>query len=425
MKCNVVRNAVCGALATLLLQPLAWAGTVPASLPVAGDQLYALPPEAAARRALEALPQLRLGGINKELAGAERDRLMAGPHEWIATAGLARREVTGGDHFREEEAGLERTVRWFGKAGQDRAIGDKGVDLAESQRADLWHEAGRTLQRDWYAALTAQAAERRLAEQHELVQRLRQVAERRVKAGDGAALELMQADTELRRSSALLEQARLDVVQATSLLTTTYAGLPAPSAQELPEPRAADAAGDMGLARLMDDNHELELAKVESEWEALRARRAASERMPDPTVGVRVARERAGEERIVGLTLSVPLSGTLRSAESRAAALRASMARERMQQTRQRVQVDAQRVLAEQAYRYRLWVELRDVAVQSERQAELMERAYQANEATLAEALLGRRLALDAALSAQTAQIAALAASARVELDAHALWRFD
>jgi len=420
------RTAIFLALAAGLLQAPAPALSAPAALPVAGDQLYALPPEAAARQALAALPELRLGGLNQELAGAERDRLIAGPHEWVASAGLARRSIRDSDErFREEEAGLERTLRWFGKADQDRAIGDQGVTLAASQRADLWHEAGRALMRDWYAALTARAAEARLAEQHALVQRLKQVAERRVKAGDGAALEVMQADTELRRSAALLEQARLDVVQAGSLLATTYAGLPAPRADALPEPRAVDDAVQVGLARLMNDNHELELAEDASRWEALRARRAASERMPDPTVGVRVARERAGEERLVGLTLSMPIPGALRSAESRAASLRAGMARERVTQTRLRVEVDARRVLAEQSHRYRLWLELRDVAAQSARQADLMERAYQAGETALAEALLSRRLALDAALSAQTAQIAALAAGARVELDAHTLWSAD
>lgn len=423
MKHSTIRMALAAGLAACLAQPVAWA--TPAMLPVAGDQLYALPPEAAVRQALHALPQLRAGGINRELAGAERDRLIAGPHEWVAHAGLARRSVTGGERFREEEAGLERTVRWFGKAGQDRAIGDKGLALADAQRADLWHEAGRTLMRDWYAALTALATEQQLAEQHQLVQRLKEVAARRVKAGDGAALEVLQADTELRRSNALLEQARLDVVQATGLLATAYAGLPPPVAGELPEPQAVDVAGQAGLDRIMQDNHELELAEVESEWETLRARRAASERMPDPTVGVRVARERAGEERLVGLSLSMPLPGALRSADGRASALRAAMARERVQQTRQRVQVDAQRALAEQAHRYRLWIELRDVAAQSARQATLMERAYQVGETPLAEALLGRRLALDAALAARTAQIAALAACARVELDAHVLWRFD
>ncbi|WP_306391859.1 TolC family protein [Telluria beijingensis] len=422
------RHAIRALLAALVLPCAgAWAaGDAAAQLPLAGDRLYGLPPEAAARQALAALPALRAGGINRELAGAERERLAAGPYEWIASAGLARRSIRGsGERFREEEAGLERTVRWFGKAGQDRAIGDQGVALAESQRADLWHEAGRALMRDWYAALTAHAAELRLAQQHALVERLRQVAERRVKAGDGAALELMQADTELRRSGALLEQARLDAVQASSLLAATYAALPAPDAHALPEPQALDALAQVDLPRLMDDNHELALARAESAWEELRARRASSERMPDPTIGVRVARERAGEERLVGLSLSMPIPGALRSAESRAAVLRAGMAQERVEQTRVRVEVDARRALAEQAHRHRLWIELRDVAAQSARQADLMERAYQAGETTLADGLLARRMALDAALSAQTAQIAALAAAARVQLDAHALWRAE
>jgi cobalt-zinc-cadmium efflux system outer membrane protein len=419
------RAVIRAALAAALMAPFAQVGAAPSTLPLAGDVLYALPPEPVVRRVLETLPQLRLGSMNHQLAVAERDRLVAGPNEWVLRGGVARRSVVAGERYREEELGLERSVRWFGKATQDRAIGDKGMALAESQRTDAWHEAGRVLMQDWYAALSGQAAVQRLTEQHELVQRLKEVAERRVKAGDGAALDVMQADTELRRSAALLEQARLAAVQANTVLSTTYAGLPRPDVRALPEPRpVADASPD-DLARLMDDNHELELAEVESEWEALRARRVASERMPDPTVGIRVARERAGEERTVGLSLSVPLPGALRSAEARAASLRAGMARERVQQTRLRVRLDAQRVLADQAHRYRLWIDLRDVAAQSARQAELMERAYQAGETTLAEALLSRRQALDAALSAQTAQIAALAAAARVQLDAHALWKID
>ena len=59
------------------------------------------------------------------------------------------------------------------------------------------------------------------------------------------------------------------------------------------------------------------------------------------------------------------------------------------------------------------------------RQAELMQRAYQAGECTLADALAGRRQALDAALTAQTARIEALAAQARLQLDAHAIWSID
>lgn len=394
-------------------------------LSLAGDLLYALPPEAVARRTLAALPQLRLGALNNELASAEQTKLNAGPHEWMIRAGAAQRRVVGEQRYREQELGLEHSLRWFGKAEQDRKIGAQGVTLAEAQRADAWHEACRMLMHDWYDALRAQAAVQRLAEQHALVQQLKTVAERRVKAGDSPALELMQADTELRRFEAQVEQARQDVALALTLLATTYNNLPEPQAERLPEPQRAQDDLPTQLARITEDNHELELAQVEAQLYALRSRRAASERMPDPTLAFHTGRERDGQERTLGLTLSIPLPGAARSAETTAATVRARMADERVSQVKAKVQLDARRAVAEQRHSYQIWTSLRDVAEQSKRQAQLMDRAYQSGEASLTDALLVRRQALDAALAAQTAQITALAASARVQLDAHALWSID
>lgn len=404
---------------------LAAAGAGAASLPLAGDLLFALPPEAVARRTLEILPQLRLGSMNNELASAEQTKLNAGSSEWVVRTGVTRRDVVDGERYHEQELAVERGVRWFGKAAQDRALGEKGVSLAEAQRADAWHEAGRALMQDWYDALRAQAALQRLSEQHLLVGQLKSVAERRVKAGDGPALELMQADTELRRSEALLEQARQDVAQALALLSTTYVELPQPQLERLPEPRQAMDEMPAQVARIIDDNHELELAQVEAQWFALKSKRVASERMPDPTLAIRAARERDGQERTLGLTLSIPLPGAARSAESTAAAVRARMADERVNQVKAKVQLAAQRAVSERRHSYQIWTSLRQVAEQSARQAQLMERAYQSGESSLTEALLSRRQALDAALAAQTAQITALAADARVELDGHALWAID
>lgn len=401
------------------------AGQHAARLPVAGDVLYALPSEAAARRALVALPQLRLGALNNELASAEQTKLDAGPHEWVVRAGAAQRRVVGEQRYREHELGLERGLRWFGKAEQDRKIGAQGVTLAEAQRADAWHEACRALMQDWYDALRAQAAMQRLAEQHALMRQLKTVAERRVKAGDSPALELMQADTELRRFEAQLEQARQDVAQALTLLAVTYSHLPEPQTAHLPEPRREPEEMPAQVARITEDNHELTLAQAEAQLFALKARRSASERMPDPTLAFHTGRERDGQERTLGLTLTIPLPGAARSAETTAAAVRARMADERVNQVKAKVGLDARRAVAEQRHSYQIWTSLRDVAAQSLRQAQLMERAYQSGEASLTDALLVRRQALDAALAAQTAQITALAAGARVQLDAHALWSID
>lgn len=396
-----------------------------ANLGLAGDALYALPPEAAVRRALASLPQMRLGAMGSELAVAEQGRLEAGPHEWTVRAGASRRRVQGDGRYSEQEYGLERGIRWFGKAGQDRAIGAKGVQLAQAQYADAWHESCRTLMQYWYNALRAQATLQRQLEQHALLEQLRTVAEKRVKAGESPALDRLQADTEVRRSQAQVEQARQDVAQALSLLSSTYQQLPEPQAARLPEPQQAREVHAELVKRITEDNHELELAQAEAELEGLKARRALSERTPDPTIALRATREREGQERTLGVTLSIPLPGQARSADAAASGIRARMAEERVGQVRNKIQFDARSAVSQERHSYEIWSSLRSVAEQSARHAQLMERAYQSGENSLGDALLGRRQALDAALAAQLAQINALAASARVQLDMHALWAID
>ena len=387
--------------------------------------LAVLPPEPLVRRALESLPQLRLGTLQSQLAGVDKTRLQAGPYEWTARASVNQRRVEGGERFHEQELALERTVRWFGKAGQDQAIGAQGVVVAEAMHADAWHEAGRALMKDWFDALREQAVVARLEEQLAVTEQLRRVAAKRVLAGDGARLEQLQADTEHQRVAALVLQARQRQEQALAQLEQNYVGLPAPDASRLPLPQAPVEGADYWRERILHDNHELELAEAEVALYTLRASRQASDRTPDPTLALRAARERAGQERLIGLTLSIPLPGAARAADRDGAALKAAMARERADQVRLRVRSAAQRAVIDNVRSHQLWQTVSEVETQARRQSELMMKAYQAGECTLMDALGSRRQALDAALAAQTAQVEALAAYARVQLDAHAIWSID
>ncbi|MES2756244.1 MAG: TolC family protein [Pseudomonadota bacterium] len=395
------------------------------TVPPPGSALTILPAEPIVRRVLENLPQFRLGMTNVDLAAAERAKLVAGSHEWTIRGGINQRSMTGGERYNEQDIALERPLRWFGKADKDRGVGDKGVEVARAMRADAWHEAGRTLVKDWFDALRELTAVARLREQLDVTQQLRTVAERRVKAGDGAALEAQQATTEHLRVEALLQQALQRQDQALALLDISYAGLPRPGIASLPVPQAELESNEVWVAKILHDNHELELAQAEADLYAARASRAASDRMPDPTIAVRAARERAGQERVIGVSISIPLPGAGRGADGMAAALKARMAMERLAQVRMRVQSAAQRAVIDNARSYQVWETLRAVETQSVRQADLMLRAYQAGESTLADALGARRRALDASLVAQAAQIDALAAFTRLRLDAHAIWAID
>ena len=317
----------------------------------------ALPPEAEVRRVLASLPALRQGMQNTALAGAERDKLAAGPYEWTVRAGASRRTAPGAERYLEQEVALERPLRWFGKASLDQALGEQGLTVA--------------------------------------------------------------------RVLALLQQARQRSEQTLTLLAISYPGLPRPLADSLPLPQAGSEAVDGLAERIVHDNHELQLAQAEADLYAMRASRLASDAMPDPTLALRAARERDGQERVFGVSLSFPLPGAGRAADRSAAAIKASMARERVAQTQLRVALAARRAASDSVHSHAIWTTLQEVQQQTIRQAELMQRAYQAGECTLAEALAGRRQALDAALTAQTAQIEALAAQARLQLDAHAIWSID
>ena len=385
----------------------------------------ALPPEADVRRVLANLPALRQGALNTQLSGAERDKLAAGPYEWTLRAGASRRSAPGAERYREQEVALERPLRWFGKAGQDQALGEQGLAVARALHADAWHEAGRTLLRDWFDALRELAGVARLEEQLAVTQRLQAVAARRVQAGDGAALDLLQADTEQRRVLALLLQARQRSEQTLTLLAVGYPGLPRPQADALPLPQADGEAAASWVQRIEHDNHELQLAQAEADLHAMRASRQASDAMPDPTLALRATRERDGQERVIGVSLSFPLPGAGRAADRSAAAIQASLARERVAQTRLPIALAARRAASDSVHAREIWTTLQEVQQHTIRQAELMQRAYQAGECTLADALAGRRQALDAAQAAQTAQIEALAAQARLQLDAHAIWSID
>ncbi|MFA6071573.1 MAG: TolC family protein, partial [Janthinobacterium sp.] len=374
----------------------------------------ALPPEAEVRRVLASLPVLRQGVLNTQLAGAERDKLAAGPYEWTVRAGASRRTAPGAERYLEQEVALERPLRWFGKASLDQALGEQGLAVARALHGDAWHEAGRALLRDWFDALRDMAGVARLEEQLAVTQRLQSIAARRVQAGDGAALDLLQADTEQRRVLALLQQARQRSEQTLTLLAISYPGLPRPQADSLPLPQAGSESAASWAERIVHDNHELQLAQAEADLYAMRASRLASDAMPDPTLALRAARERDGQERVFGVSLSFPLPGAGRTADRSAAAIKASMARERVAQTQLRVALAARRAASDSVHSHAIWTTLQEVQQQTMRQAELMQRAYQAGECTLAVALAGRRQALDAALTAQTAQIEALAAQARL-----------
>lgn len=381
-----------------------------------------LPPAAQVKQTLENLPQLRASRANLIAEKANAERLRVGPHEWIArTTGQQRRENFGNNYF-ENEIAIERAIRYSSKAEKDIAIGKNSIEVADAALADSWHEAARSLMSLWFSWLREERQARRLQEYAQILNRELSIAEKRVKAGDAPRIEIMLAETELAKAQAAQLQALRRAELLVAELEKKFPRIVLHASTTLAEPPTIEGSTADWREKILTDNHELELAKRTAQNEKLIADRILLEKTPDPTVGVRMVQERGGSEKILGLTLSMPLPGEYRRRQAEVALARADVAQERAQETRAKVEAMASQVSLTALSAKALWQTMANISTQTEANAQLASRAYALGEASLAETLLARRNAIEALNFAEQAQLNALEAYSRLLLDTHAIW---
>ncbi|WP_176442395.1 TolC family protein [Noviherbaspirillum humi] len=381
-----------------------------------------LPPEPAVRAALDRTPEVRAARARIDFDSAESRRLRTGAHEWVARATVQRRTEADGLRYREQGVALERPVRWFGKAGKDGALADQQLQVAQFAYADAWHEAGRAFLRLWFDAIREARAAALLQEQVKLLEQQAGIAAKRVKAGDAPRMDMMLAETERDRLLAVQQQAMQRAERTRLELDSRYPGLPLAMPAQVPAPNA-DATGiEQWVQRIVSENHEIELADAQAAFARLAAQRRSLERTPDPTVGVHMMQERDRQEKIVGVTVSIPLPGAVRAAQADASAAEAAVVAEKAQGVRFRVQREAAAAAMSARAAYDNWASLARLAQRSRDTAALLSKAYSLGEVTIGEALLARRQSLEAEASAEAAQVEALQARAALMLDAHLFW---
>lgn len=383
-----------------------------------------LPPVSPTREVISTLPQVQAARAGMALAQARSQQLVAGVHEWNLKLGAQQRKETAGPDYAENDLALERSIRWGGKAQTDRDLGDAGIAAGQSAYADVWHEAVRGLVAAWYSWQRERSTAVVLTQQATLAQEQLQVATRRVKAGDAPRMDQLMAQAEHDRTLAAEQLARVREQMQRQELQKRFPGLAldsVPLVATTDVPPLPGQAQDW-LQRIVGDNHEIELAEAELRQARLRSERARLDTRPDPLLGVRAARERSGQDNIVGVYVSIPLPGAYRDGEQRATLALADAAEQRLVQTRQRVEAAAQRAVLQATNT--VAVAQRQAAVQQAMAhvAQLAGKAYGLGEVTLTEALQARRAALDAALAAEAARWEAQEAVTRVLVDAHRLW---
>ena len=303
--------------------------------------------------------------------------------------------------------------------------GQLGVSIAETAQGDALHEASRTLLANWFAWLKESASAAQWSKQFALLEKQSKAIRRRQQLGDAASLEAVQAEAALAQAEAQRAQAKARQQVAAENLRRRFPGLPLSEPEHIAEPQALSGSESEWLDRIREHSHELGMARGEARKAQLDAGRAGRERLPDPTLGVQFANERGGEEKILGAYIAINLPGSARQATASAALAAADVASSREAAANQKVTAEAAAVYHSANAALSTWQASRSAAERLTRAAEMTARAYQLGEGSLNDLLAARRLANEAQLAAQLAQLDALESRYRLLLDAHQLWDLD
>lgn len=386
-----------------------------------------LPPLDQALTAIRQAPMAQAAYAMIDAENANRDRLEAGPHEWGIRVESQRRRVDAApasspQRYGEWRAALERPLRLPGKAAIDTEIGAQGVAQANAAFGDARHEAARALLKGWFVWLREREAARQWQLQSESLARQQQATARRVQLGDAPRLELMQSEAATAVAQAALEQARMRSTVAAAEIGAHFPaiGLPADVVLSTPQPLVGSLAE--WREHLLEHNHELMLARADSQRARLVASRADAERTPDPTIGFHVGSDRGGEERLTGLSLSIPFPGQARAANARRETALAGASAQREAATIAKINAEIATGFVSAQASYESWRRAEDAAQRIEQAATLTARARALGEAGLGDVLLAQRQANEARLGANAARLDALEARYRLEVDAHRLW---
>ncbi|MBU4499585.1 MAG: TolC family protein [Gammaproteobacteria bacterium] len=404
---------------------LAWAfATLSFSAPAQADYL---PDPAAAEAALWASPTVAQARGNFAAQSLRSQSLQQGSGEWRVDAEIDQRRIQTTPSATEAEWGLalSRPIRMPARAEADRALAGALTAHAEASLGEALHESGRQLLMLWFDWLNASSQSQLWQAQHQLAEQQLATVNARIRLGESPRAEQVNAEAALAQVRLQQQQAGTRAQQARNRLLAQFPGLRVSSDETLPAPLLPEGAADQYVEAVLAHNHELFRARRQADVLQAEARQLARLRSVDPTVGVFYRNEMGGNEHVLGLGLGLTLPGAARRTNQQAAEQLSSTAQDAAIQLEQRLRQEARADFETAVAQVENWQQADRAAQALTEAARLAARAYELGEGALDQVLLNRRLALEGQLMAQQTQLDALAANARLKLDAHRLWPLD
>lgn len=383
-----------------------------------------LPPTELARQSIDQDPAVVEARRALSAAGHGAAALRAGSHEWTTRLAAQRRRYDNGGNSNEWTASLERTIRIGGKAGIDAQLGDNELIIGQARIGEARYEAARALADLWIDTLATSRQRELWAEQLSFAETSHQAVEKRRKAGDASTLDLNVASADLIDVRRQLSAATSAEAKAKAKLAVRF-----PTLRYEPKPLAEPTALGMSLPqwreRILAESDPIKIAEGLLKKAELSAARARADRIPDPTVGVYTASEAFRNERVIGLSVSIPLSGSYRSERLQQALQEAEAARAKVERQKRDEETEIVEAYADAIGGLERWRLASQGLSTTRDSARLIQRAYTLGEADLQTLLLARRQALDASTAAEQARVEALRWHYRLLVDAHLIWALE
>lgn len=369
-------------------------------------------------------PSVQEAQAGLEVAQHAAGMLRASPHEFTTRVASQRRRYDTGPDSKEWTAQLERAIRLPGKGATDRRLGDTEIALAQAQSGEAIHEAAKdfvTLWMDWQGAKQARVL---LEEQVRFSEESLKAVTSRRRAGDASTVEANVVEADTSETRAQLSLALSNEGKAEAKLRTRFPGS-ADALLPLADPGVIQQPEAQWKARIFETSDELKIAQLHYEKAQVSAERAREDRIPDPTVGLFASSEAFGGERVVGVSLSIPLPGRYRSERLGQALSQADMAKSALDRQQRELEVAIDEAYRDATGSYERWKLAEASAARTRDNAALTQRAYALGEGDLQTLLLARRQAVSAADTALSARVTALRAYYTLLVDAHLVWGLE
>lgn len=361
----------------------------------------------------------------EQALAAERhaaEALRAGSAEWTASGGLAQRRLADdGRRAGEWEFAVQRPWRNASRRQAASDMADARLQWALALRGQAWLGEARTLLDRLAAWRREEVASRLWTEQVAVLQRQQDAMSRRLRQGDVARVEAMQIEATLGQAKSQAQWAEARRQAALAALRTQFGAVP----PDLPAATGSSESAALDVAACEAQHPELRVAEAEHAVARAQGRIDTAERSPEFSWGWKVGGVPRTGERMVGLTLSVPLPGAQRASQAQAseARERASAAAVEGRQLSLRADLERQRV--ESAELDQVWRRADDAARQLEDVAASLARGWSLGEGQLQDVLAARRIAVEQRLAAALIDADRQAAGLRLQLECGRIWPRD